>query len=944
MFGCWQYCRVDASGSSVVDEGIFYPDDLEQSDPEGFTVLCRYVEEHVGVHGRPLRQLSRSDFVEKVFYKAAYHLRAQVVGFNLPFDLSHVAIEVTEARGFNLGGFSFILSRGKDESRFLERRHRPRVTVKHRDAKGSFISFTKRLAPDAVDLIPEGSTDGKPVAKYGYPGRFLDQRTLASALTGVSYSLDGACRDFGVEGKHNPESHGRITESYIDYCRQDVTATRNLRDALIADFNRHPILLEPEQAYSSASLAKAYLNDMGITPILQRISNFPRAELGYAMAAFFGGRAECKIRRTAVPVALVDFISMYPTVSALMDLYPLKIAEQLEVEDATDSVRRLLATVTLERCFDPSLWREFIGCALVEPDQDVLPLRAAYDGTGWGIGVNVVTSDEPLWYSIPDCVASVLLSGKAPKIIKAWTLRATGRISGLTPLKLRGSVMLDPTQRDPIISMVEERQRVKRDQSLPDVERRRVERALKLTSNTGAYGIYSEFNPRERLRGQTTSVEVYGRQSEPFRDRVAVPEDAGRYCFPPFATVITGAARLMLAIVERCVTDLGGSWAFCDTDSMAIIASADGEHIACPGGPVDGLDGPAVRALTLEQVHQIRQRFKTLNPYDPEVVPDILKLEATSWCHAISAKRYCPFIFDADGKPRLLSGDNGPSEHGLGHYLDPSGLGATYWIPEMWRSILYRSLGIEYEPPEWFERPTVLRSTVTSMAELRVFDTYNSGLNYADRIKPFNFFISAAGAKPPAGLELHGSFRLIAPWEPDPSRWERLSWRDAHHPELGTFRISTRPDRPGVAKVETFSDLVAKYGTHPEFKSADAEGQPCTRATTGLLQRRHVTVGRIILIGKESNRLEEREAGELGWSDSDQWLTTYDDHDEWNRIVLPCLRSIDRRTLLTAVGISDRRLRDILAGRAFPHRETQKRLLSCAQQSPVEQERLSISR
>jgi len=241
-------------------------------------------------------------------------------------------------------------------------------------------------------------------------------------------------------------------------------------------------------------------------------------------------------------------------------------------------------------------------------------------------------------------------------------------------------------------------------------------------------------------------------------------------------------------------------------------------------------------------------------------------------------------------------------------------------------TILGRVLGLSHESPDWFEQPTMLRSTVTSVAELRVFRTHNEGLGYQERISPFNFFISAAGAKPPAGLELRGSFRLIAPWESDASKWMNLEFHDAHHPALGPFRISIRPDRPGVAKVETFSDMAAKYGTHPEFKSCDAEGRPCTRATVGLLRRRRVTVGRIVLIGKESNRLEEREAGELTREDADQWLTTYEDHDEWYRSLLPELRKLETAVVVAATGLSQRRLRDVLAGRVLPHPSNRERL------------------
>ncbi len=46
-------------------------------------------------------------------------------------------------------------------------------------------------------------------------------------------------------------------------------------------------------------------------------------------------------------------------------------------------------------------------------------------------------------------------------------------------------------------------------------------------------------------------------------------EQPGRYYHPLLATLITGAARLMLALTERLAFEHGLNWAFCDTDSMA---------------------------------------------------------------------------------------------------------------------------------------------------------------------------------------------------------------------------------------------------------------------------------------------------------------------------------------------------------------------------------------
>ena len=183
-FGCWRYYRIDPDGYHCVDEGVFYADDLPETDPIGFAVLCQFVADHPAAteRARPIRLLSRSEFVEKVFFKAALEVRATVVGFNLPFDLSRLAIDATEARGFNHGGISLILSRPKEGTPHRERRHRSRVTIKSRDTKGAFISFTKPLKPDDDLLIPDDSDTGQPDGSYTWRGEFVDCRTLAFAL------------------------------------------------------------------------------------------------------------------------------------------------------------------------------------------------------------------------------------------------------------------------------------------------------------------------------------------------------------------------------------------------------------------------------------------------------------------------------------------------------------------------------------------------------------------------------------------------------------------------------------------------------------------------------------------------------------------------------------------------------------------------------------------
>ena len=89
-------------------------------------------------------------------------------------------------------------------------------------------------------------------------------------------------------------------------------------------------------------------------------------------------------------------------------------------------------------------------------------------------------------------------------------------------------------------------------------------------------------------------------------------EDAGRYFHPLLGTLITGAARLMLALAERQALDQGLDWAFCDTDSLAIANTA-------------GLSG----AEFIERVEAVRRWFEPLNPY--EAKGSILQLEKVNF-------------------------------------------------------------------------------------------------------------------------------------------------------------------------------------------------------------------------------------------------------------------------------------------------------------------------
>jgi hypothetical protein len=413
LYGCFRYCQVDGLTVTTVAEGLIYADELPESDPAGYATLQAYVASHkadvdltyLGVEPNwALELLSRTEFMNRWLWHVGYPHNnrrdaATILTFNAPFDFSRIAVDVSPARGdFFHGGFSFALWQGPDGKAAP---WRPRLAIKSLDSKRAFKEF-KQL---------ERGGDR-------FTGHLLDLRTSVSALTGASHSLGSACAAFGVEGKAAPE-FGVITKQAIAYCRKDVAATTGLYEAVATEYSTHPIDLQITAAYSPASFAKGYLRAMGIRPRLAAQPDFRDEILGYAMSAFYGGRAEVHLRHTPAPVALVDFTSMYPTVDTLMGIWEQVTAARIETVDVTDEITDLLDTITAEECFDPNLWPRIVVIAEIIPDGDVLPVRADYAPENWSIGINPLRSDQPLWYTLSDLIGSKLLSGRTPTIRRA---------------------------------------------------------------------------------------------------------------------------------------------------------------------------------------------------------------------------------------------------------------------------------------------------------------------------------------------------------------------------------------------------------------------------------------------------------------------------------------------------------------------------------------------
>jgi hypothetical protein len=591
----------------------------------------------------------------------------------------------------------------------------------------------------------------------------------------------------------------------------------------------------------------------------------------------------------------------------------------------------------------------------VIPNGDLLPSRAKYSSASndWQVAVNYLhpsdNAPSGLWFSLPDVVASVLLTGRIPQIVDAFILVPVGKLSGLRPVMLGGEVAVNPRTQDLFRTVIERRKSLakKKDMSREDVDR--LDKSLKVTASATSYGIFAEMNRQESEK--RIKVWCHGLDPEPYECSVIHPEHHGEFCFPPLAALITGAARLMLALLEHAVSELGGTYAMEDTDSMAIVATEHGGIVPCKGGKFRTKKGEeGIQALTWKVVDQLVAKFEVLNPYDRDVINgSTLKIEEDNfdpktgkqrqlYCLAISAKRYALFLMPKNGEPALLRAEINNkkdrwSRHGLGHLLNPTDPEDSDrdWTCAVWNTIVRRALGLSVKKLEFANLPAIGRITVSSPALMKCLESLNAGKPYPEQIKPFNFLQTCHVAPfgHPEGVDPE-KFHLVTPYDPDPRNWLAKDWIDQYTGKR--YRVTTM-DQYGsrqTERVKTYGDVVAEYEFHPESKCADTNGGPCDKQTVGLLQRRHIRIDQIKCIGKESNSLDDVQAG-LVHSERSAYTEYVDPkHDDWATKIRPALKKVALSKLVEECGkrLSRRELIELRAGRSRLHRNNRELLES----------------
>ena len=780
--------------------GLFY--DTNTVTPQEYLILEKFSQQHK----TPLYTI---DKFRKIFITEVFRLKTLCLGFNLPFDLTRIAIKATTRRFRKQNGFSLVLS---NQSGY------PRINLKHATSTLSFITWG----------------NAKANSKY-FKGNFLDLRTLTHALTDTKHTLESACEAFGTKYKKtSAKEHGKITTDYIKYCINDVDSTFSLYLNAKKEFETYNLEIPITEAYTPASIGKAFLKKMGVKSFTEKNPDFSDYTLGNLMNCYYGGRTECKIRKKPSLSDYLDFLSMYPTVCILQNLWKYVIADHIETQDATDEIRKFVDNFKLEDIQNKDIWSKFPAIVQIHPDDDVLPLRAKYGKKHeWNIGINHISYEGTLFYSLADVIASKLYTGKTPKILKAIRFVPVGIQKDLKEIDIHG-IKINPYKQDLFKELIEYRQKLKQKRDeYPKSDSTysyydRLQQIIKIITNATSYGIFVEITTSDESK--PVPIDVYG--LDQFTTNKTKIETPGFMFHPIIGIAITSASRLLLAATEVLLSRHGATHAYCDTDSMIIPT---------------------------KYTKEIQEFFAPLNPYSFNA--EIFKLEKSNvWFYGISSKRYCLFEFK-DDKIHIID----YSAHGLGHLLNPF-YELDDWYKEIWQDILelhYGKTTMDKLVPKYQNKHALSQLSISTPRIFNSLKPLNKNKDYYHQIKPSNFVL--VGYSDTDNQNTGEKIKPIAPYKNPARHVVHEKFVDLHDSKGTIFQ--------GKDFWKEFWDIFREYLVHKESKFDGNEGK---------LERKHVKITGILHIGKESNNLDEVE--QLGL-DSDSY-STYEKPEDLDRKIL----------------------------------------------------------
>ena len=354
----------------------------------------------------------------------------------------------------------------------------------------------------------------------------------------IPASLKNASEKLGIEvTKYESEEHGNLNDKYMKYCLNDVWTTyllyEKLNQRLKDMFGNLPI----EHIYSTASIGKFVLKNMGYKRV-----GYTQEAVSRIAKSYFGGRTDAEITGEIVEnQRYTDILSQYPTVSKLTNVWDFMKCvyvsiEQIEVEDlpTVDDLRK------------PENWQEISDYYVkIKPNGATLPIRTPHLDDTTKVVTSKVHSEHDLQYHYMDILAADLIDSEQKyEIVAAWKVNRNGT-QDLQETTVAG-VDIKP-QDNVMAKSIEARKEIQINQGFKDEKTL----SLKIVANS-LYGCSAERIVKE----------IDGEKHD-------IASKSGFYN-PHVAATITAGGRLMLALGESLAHKYNGNMNYCDTDSLIL--------------------------------------------------------------------------------------------------------------------------------------------------------------------------------------------------------------------------------------------------------------------------------------------------------------------------------------------------------------------------------------
>jgi len=515
------------------------------------------------------------------------------------------------------------------------------------------------------------------------------------------------------------------------------------------------------------------------------------------MTSYYGGRCECNYRKKPILTDVLDFTSMYPTITILYDIWNLIIAKEITTQDVTLEIKNLVENIDLDQLKNKESYKKFNVLVKIKPNNDFLPVRMDYKGDNKtnNVGLNYLKINKDIWYSLPDIIASKIYTNKSPEIIEAIRFIPKDIQDNLKSSNILG-IDIDPNKDNFIKILVEERQKLK---NIPKDHKdynfnNSKQKALKILVNALSYGIFIELNTKNTKE----NLKVYGLNE--FNSKTNHIETEGRYFNPILATIITSGARLFLTIAQTIAEKEGHKHYYMDTDSIFVSPNIS---------------------------NKIINYFNYLNPYELNI-PILKKDKENLLFYGICSKRYCLYQLKCNTIDIIDY-----KLHGLGHLINPYNSKIAEWHKEIWTLVIQINYGIITESIT-FERYSSLygiaKLTITTPNVMRRFNKMNENKDYFHQIKPFNFIC--------VGFTTKDNVKPLISFGKDP---QEAVFGDFIDYQTGEIMNGIEYWKPLGKSILDFSD-------HPENKF---------NGNTGHLERKPLNCNNIQYIGKEANNIDE---------------------------------------------------------------------------------------